>query len=63
MRGHRKAYLDAHEPQLAEVLDDPVIQAVMTRDGVERHAIVDLALAVRARLQAPAKNSPCTACR
>ncbi len=63
MRGNRKAYLDAHEPRLAEVLDDPVIQAVMARDGVDRHAIVDLALAVRARLQTPAKNSPCAAFR
>jgi hypothetical protein len=30
------------EPSLDEMLDDPVIQAVMTQDGVERQEIVDL---------------------
>ena len=30
------------EPSLDELLDDPVIQAVMAQDGVERQEIVDL---------------------
>ncbi|HEX9463891.1 MAG TPA: hypothetical protein VGB82_14930 [Alphaproteobacteria bacterium] len=30
------------EPSLDEMLDDPVIQAVMTQDGVGRQEIVDL---------------------
>jgi len=34
---------DLHrEPCLGEMLDDPVIQAVMARDKVERMAIVEL---------------------
>jgi hypothetical protein len=35
------------EPSLAEVLDDPLVQAVMARDGVERSEIEDLAQSVR----------------
>ena len=30
------------EPSLDELLDDPVIRAVMAQDGVERQEIVDL---------------------
>jgi hypothetical protein len=30
------------EPSLEEMLDDPVIQAVMSQDGVGRQEIVDL---------------------
>lgn len=30
------------EPSLEEMLDDPVVQAVMVQDGVERQEIVDL---------------------
>ncbi|HEX9464798.1 MAG TPA: hypothetical protein VGB82_19540 [Alphaproteobacteria bacterium] len=59
MWGPRKSYLNADEPQLDDVLDDPVIQAVMSRDGVVRDDIVDLALAVRARFDTAAKNSVC----
>lgn len=35
------------EPTLEEMLDDPVIQAVMAQDGVERQEIVDLVAAIQ----------------
>lgn len=41
-----------HEPCLGEMLDDPVIQAVMTRDQVERTALVDLIRSMRDRREA-----------
>lgn len=37
------------EPALDEMLDDPVVQAVMDRDGVERGHILDLAASVQER--------------
>lgn len=37
------------EPALDEVLDDPVVQAVMDRDGVAREDILDLAASVQER--------------
>jgi hypothetical protein len=39
----------AVEPELDEVLDDPVVQAVMARDGVARGEILDLVSAVQER--------------
>jgi len=63
MHVESKAYLDGHEPRLADVLDDPVIQAMMARDGVGRREIVDLASALRARLQQSPKKSCWIACR
>jgi len=68
MRGKSNAYLDGQcfntwEPHLADVLDDPVIQAVMARDGIARREIVDLAAALRARLQQSPKNLCRIACR
>jgi hypothetical protein len=38
------------EPSLHEALTDPVIQAVMHRDGVSRDELVQLILVARARL-------------
>ncbi len=35
------------EPSLDEMLDDPVIQAVMAQDGVERQEIVDLVASIQ----------------
>ena len=35
------------EPNLEEMLDDPVIQAVMAQDGVERQEIVDLVASIQ----------------
>lgn len=45
------------EPRIMDMLDDPVIQALMTRDRVARNEILDLVLAVRARLE----SGPATA--
>jgi hypothetical protein len=41
------------EPSLRETLSDPVIQALMTRDGVSPEEIVRLILVARARLMPP----------
>jgi hypothetical protein len=35
------------EPSLDEMLDDPVVQAVMAQDGVERQEIVDLVASIQ----------------
>lgn len=40
------------EPRLLDMLDDPVVQAVMNRDKVERSEIVELVRDVQARLEA-----------
>jgi hypothetical protein len=45
------------EPSLDEMLDDPVVQAVMARDGVDRAAIVGLAAEIHTRLVAANENS------
>ena len=59
MRTEWNAYLSDDEPRLQDVLDDPVVQAMMARDGVGRDEIVDLALAVRAKFAAPARKYSC----
>ncbi len=46
----RKWSLDS-EPSLDEMLDDPVVQAVMTRDGVDRRALMQLVGEARSRLR------------
>lgn len=38
------------EPPLHDLLDDPVIQAVMRRDRVDRTDVLDLVLSMRERL-------------
>jgi hypothetical protein len=44
---------DLHrEPCLVEMLDDPVIQAMMMRDNVERAAILELIRTMRDRYEA-----------
>jgi hypothetical protein len=48
MRVKRIESLDG-EPTLDEMLDDPVIQAVMARDGVARDEIEDLVALINAR--------------
>ncbi len=35
------------EPSLEDMLDDPVIQAVMAQDGVDRQEIVDLVASIQ----------------
>ena len=37
------------EPALDDLLDDPVVRAVMDRDGVERGHILDLAASMQER--------------
>lgn len=59
MRTKRNAYLSDDEPRLQDVLDDPVVQAMMARDGVGRDEIVDLALAVQAKFSLPAQKYSC----
>lgn len=49
MTTRSKPYLD-FEPRLDDMLDDPVVQAMMARDGVERDEILDLAASVQERL-------------
>jgi hypothetical protein len=50
MRVKRIKNLDG-EPHLDEMLDDPVIQAVMARDGVARGEIEDLMAVISARFE------------
>ena len=50
MRMKRIENLDG-EPSLDEMLDDPVIQAVMARDGVARAEIEDLIAAIHAQFE------------
>lgn len=40
------------EPELDDVLDDPVVQSLMDRDGVGRDDILDLAASARERFGA-----------
>ncbi len=42
------------EPSLYELLGDPVIHAVMRRDGIDRAALIDVIDGARARLGLPA---------
>jgi hypothetical protein len=45
---------DLHrEPCLGEMLDDPVIQAVMARDNVERFTVIELIRTMRDRCEVP----------
>jgi len=43
------------EASLGEMLDDPIMQLVMARDGVSREEIEELVLSLRERLQADAR--------
>jgi len=45
----RKTDFSSYEPELDDVLDDPVVRAVMDRDGVGRDDILDLAASARER--------------
>lgn len=38
------------EPSLQELIDDPVMEAIMARDGVERATLVNLMIEMRGRL-------------
>ena len=40
----------ANEPQLRELLNDPIVQILMTRDAVEESSLLDLIDDVRRRM-------------
>lgn len=50
----RRTGRDFSEPSLNEMLDDPVVQVVMARDGVKRREIV----ALMGRMQTQRGDSP-----
>ncbi len=50
----RPARRAAPEPALAELIDDPVAQAMMHRDGVTREALAAILDAARERIAAAA---------
>jgi len=49
--------LCSDEPRLTEVLDDPMILAVMARDGIGRAEMVELVHAAQQKLGRPAEKS------
>lgn len=57
MRATCRSYLCSDEPRLADVLEDPVILAVMARDGIRRAEIDALVRAVRQRLDHAEKKA------
>ena len=57
MRATCNSYLCSDEPRLDDVLEDPVILAVMARDGIHRTEMADLVCAVRKKLAAPDEKS------
>lgn len=54
----RQAFRPDPELPLAELIDDPVTQAVMQRDGVTREALVQMLGSVRSRIA----TAPMTRC-
>jgi hypothetical protein len=44
-------YWDGTEPRWDEMLDDPVILAMMQRDGVQRESLLGLMTEMRERLE------------
>ncbi len=57
MRVTSSSCLCSDEPRLAEVLDDPVILALMSRDGIGRAEMVELVHAVQQKLARPSEKS------
>lgn len=49
---------DNDEPSLQELLDDPVMQAMMACDGVDRTTLAELIAGIRTRLAPPAMTVP-----
>jgi len=39
------------EPDLNEILDDPIVQAVMARDGLDRDSVLQVMDSLRQRLE------------
>jgi hypothetical protein len=55
----RQAFHPDREPSLAELVDDPVTQAVMRRDGVTREALVRMLETARSRVVATSMARCC----
>jgi hypothetical protein len=55
----RRTGRDFSEPSLNEMLDDPVVQVVMARDGVKRREIV----ALMGRMQTQRGDNPIPAAK
>jgi hypothetical protein len=49
-RRNPKVRADDPEPSIGELLDDPILQILMARDGVRRGELLDIVDAARARL-------------
>ena len=39
-----------HEPELSDMLEDPIVQALMARDGLDRQAVQHVIDSARRRL-------------
>jgi hypothetical protein len=55
----RQAFRPDREPSLDELIDDPVTQTVMRRDGVSREALVKMLESARNRILAPSMTRCC----
>jgi hypothetical protein len=55
----RQALHPDREPSIAELVDDPVTQMVMRRDGVTREALVQMIEAAQRRILAPSMTRCC----
>ena len=55
----RQAFRPDPEPPLGELIDDPVTQAVMRRDGVTREALVRMLESARSRIATPPMTRCC----
>lgn len=49
---------DDREPAVEELLDDPVLHAVMARDGIDRATLEAVIADARRRLGPPPRRSP-----
>ena len=58
MKKRAQRFIDDHrEPLLDELLDDPIVQAVMARDGVDRPTLERLIRRTQRRLGFPAPSA------
>jgi len=55
----RQAFHPDREPSIAELVDDPVTQMVMRRDGVTREALVQMLESARSRILASSMRRCC----
>lgn len=55
----RQASHPDREPSIAELIDDPVAQTLMRRDGVTREALMRMVESARSRIVAPSMTRCC----